>query len=364
VLGAPSRQRSTDEQRDDRSMFNSNNNRLDEDESDECKYDAGTSTATVTNVRVNTHLKKEQIARTYREQEEELTLLRYRVTETVKSSANTQEDTEEERLSPLGDILSVVFQPHQRKLQQRLRRTELGNFRERVAAVATAVTSIGKFDGSVQDAPMYLLQLCSQVQQYGFDEREIVSIMQRTLTGNALMWLNSNMHDVFTLDYKPVQALLHRFRKQYIGAHITRDLRKQMATTVIMNNALTSRHLDTHYAAYQELLMRLRMSDRHVDEEETRVEFFTSLPRSVRSFIGSNIDRCQTVHDVYVLAQKSVLLNATSHKQVSDDECEDMQFIVSENEDDDSPAVTTDDLDTTVPVTSDDETVPVTVKDD
>jgi hypothetical protein len=258
-----------------------------------------------------TRVKKEPATLSYREQEDELTLLHHKVKETTRSNSNTQEDKEEENESPLGDILSVVFQPHQRKLQRRLRRTELGGFRERNAAVTTAVTTIGKFDGSVDAAPMYLLQLCSQVQQYGFIEREIVSIMQRTMIGNALMWLNSNIHEVFTLDYKPIQALLHRFRKQYIGPHITRDLRKQMSTTVLTNDSLTMKDLDTHYAAYQGLLMRLTMSDKHVDDEETRMEFFTSLPRSVRTYIGTAVDRCQTVHDVYVLAQKCVLLNAS-----------------------------------------------------
>jgi hypothetical protein len=258
-----------------------------------------------------TQVKKEPSVLSYREQEDELTLLHHKTKDAVRSTSSTDEDKEEERDSPLGDILSVVFQSYQRKLQRRLRRTDLGNFRERIAAANTVVTTIGKFDGSVSDAPLYLSQLCSQVQQYGFDEREIVGIMQRTLTGSAQTWLTSNLHQVFELDYKPIQALLHRFRAQYIGAHIVRDLRKQMASTAITNDALSAKDLETHYAAYQRLLMRLSMSDAHVDEAETRTEFFMSLPRSVRTFIGSNIDGCQTVQDVYVMAQKSVLLNAS-----------------------------------------------------
>jgi hypothetical protein len=272
------------------------------------------SAATDTGDRDNepvTRVKKEHVPLTYREQEAELTLLHHRTADAVKSSTSTEEDREEESESPLGDILSTVFQPHQRQLQRRLRRTNIGGFRDHVAAVTAAVTTIGKFDGTVGDAPMYLLNLCSQVQQFGFDEAEIISLMQRTMTGNALTWLNSNMHEVFTIKYKPLQVLLHRFRKQYIGAHITRDLRKQMASTVLTNDSLTMKELDTHYAAYKQLLMRLQMSDKQVDDEETTMEFFTSLPRSVRTFIGSNIDKCNNVHDVYMMAQRCVLLNPT-----------------------------------------------------
>jgi hypothetical protein len=256
-------------------------------------------------------VKTERAALTYREQEEELTLLHHRANDTVKASTSTTDDKDEERDSPLGDILSVVFQPYQRALQRRLRRDPFPNGREESAAATVAVTTIGKFDGSVAAAPMYLQQLCSQVQQNNFGERVVVSIMQRTMTGNALMWLNANMHEVFTIRYKPLQVLLHRFRQQYIGSHIIRDLRKQMASTTLTNDSLTMKDLDTHYAAYQGLVMRLSMSDRHVDEEETRTEFFTSLPRSVRTFIGSSFDKCTTVHDVYTMAQKSVMLNAS-----------------------------------------------------
>jgi hypothetical protein len=272
---------------------------------------ADPSAAVTTDAAPAVKVKKEVVPLTYREQEEELQILHHRTADTVRASTCTEDDEEEERLSPMGDVLSVVFLPSQRVLQRRLRRTELGNFRERASAVTSVVTTIGKYDGTLSEAPMYLKQLCSLSQQFGLNEGEIVQVMQRTLTGNALMWLNSNMHACFNLPYKPLQALLHRFRTQYIGAHITRDLRKQMATTVLTNDNLTMKDLDTHYAAYQGLLMRLQMSDKHVDEEETRMEFFTSLPRSVRTFIGSNVDKCTTVHDVYVQAQKSVMLNAS-----------------------------------------------------
>jgi hypothetical protein len=271
---------------------------------------AATDTGDCDNAPV-TRVKKEHIPLTYREQEAELTLMHHRTTDAVKASASTEEDIDEESESPLGNILSTVFQPHQRQLQRRLRRTNIGGFRDHVAAVTAAVTTIGKFDGTAGDAPMYLLNLCSQAQQFGFDEAEIISLMQRTMTGNALTWLNSNMHEVFTIKYKPLQVLLHRFRKQYIGAHITRDLRKQMASTVLTNDSLTMKELDTHYATYKQLLMRLQMSDKQVDDEETTMEFFTSLPRSVRAFIGSNIDKCNNVHDVYMMAQRCVLLNPT-----------------------------------------------------
>jgi hypothetical protein len=256
-------------------------------------------------------VKKEPAVLSYREQEDELKILHHRTVDAVQSSTSTKEDQEEEDESPLGNILSAVFLPHQRQLQRRLRRPQLGGFRDRNAAVIAAVTTIGKFDGSIAEAPTYLLNLCSQAQQYVLSEPEIVTVLQRTMTGNALMWLNTNMHETFNLAYKPLQALLHRFRTQYLGPHITRDLRQQMRTTTLTNDSLTMKDLDTHYASYRSLLMRLQMTDRNIDEKETLVEFFVSLPKSVRSFIGSNVDQCKNVHDVYVMAQKSVLLNPT-----------------------------------------------------
>lgn len=274
---------------------------------------SATSVPGINNHEPDSHVrvKTEPATLTYREQEDELQLLHHRTNDTVKASTCTGDDKDEERDSPLGNILSVVFQPYQRALQRRLRRDAFINSRDESAAATVSVTTIGKFDGSVADAPMYLQQLCSQVQQNNFGERVVISIMQRTMMGNALMWLNANMHEVFTIKYKPLQALLHRFRAQYIGTHFIRDLRKQMASTTLTNESLTMKDLDTHYAAYNGLVMRLGMSDRHVDQEETRTEFFTSLPRSVRTFIGSNFDKCTNVHDVYVMAQKSVMLNAS-----------------------------------------------------
>jgi hypothetical protein len=270
-------------------------------------------------------VKSEQMKLTYEEQEQELTIIQSKTKAVVKSVTTTDEDKEEEDASPLGNILSYVFQPQERAMQRVMRLTDTGlhTFRDRTAAVNTAVTSLsqlGKFDGSVAAAPKYLHALCTQVQTYGFVEREIINIMDRTMTGNASTWLASNKYECFNVKYKPLQVLLHRFRNQYLGPHVTRDLRKQMSSTILTTPNPQVKDLDTHYNAYESLVSRLRMSDKFVDDDETKTEFFTSLPKSLKDFIGNDVFKARTPHDVYEMAIKALMMTAprTGVKQDGD----------------------------------------------
>ncbi len=270
----------------------------------------------------NVRVKREPTKLTYEEQEEELSIIQNKTKLVVKSVTSTDEDREEEDDSPLGDILAYVFQPYERAMQRAMRRNDISlhTFRDRATAVNSAVTSIGKFDGSVVTAPKYLFDLCTQVQTYGFVEREVIGIMDRTMIGNAQTWLHSNKYECFNVKYKPLQVLLHRFRSQFLGPHVTRDLRKQMSSTILTTNNPSSKDLDTHYNTYQTLVSRLRMSDKFVDDEETKTEFFTSLPKSLKDFIGNDSFRAKTPHDIYVMAQKALMMSAprTGVKQDGD----------------------------------------------
>ncbi len=258
-------------------------------------------------------VKKEPTKMSYHEQEEELVILSHKTKDSVRGPSSIDADKKEEDESPLGTVLSHVFLPHQRELQRRTRRDDVLGFRERKVAVTATVNILGKFDGSIEKAPTYLFDLCSQIQQYGHIEQDIISILKATMVGGARLWLDTNMYECFQLPYKPLQALLHRFRKQYTGAHVTTGLRRQLASTILTTSNPKDTDLDTHYATYQSLLARLRFSDQRVDEEETKIEFFSSLPESIKGWIGVGIDKALNMHDIYVMAKKAIMLRTKTN---------------------------------------------------
>jgi hypothetical protein len=245
---------------------------------------------------------------TYREQEQQLTALGERTRDRLRNESSSDVDLREEEESPLGSVLSVVFQPHQRPLLRRLAREDLLTFRDRHAALLAAAQVIAKFDGATSKAPKYLQDLCTQVQTYKFNEQEIVTLMTKTTLDAANMWLQTNLAEVFQLPDKPIQALLMRFKAHYIGAHVVRDIRKQLASTMLTAATPTLRDLDTHYAAYSALLTQLRFSDRFVDDKEVLTEYFASLPLSIRTFIGSGFERVTSINELHREAQKALVL--------------------------------------------------------
>ena len=247
----------------------------------------------------------------YREQEEELMVLGQRTRDRFRSDMSSDVDLLEEEDSPLGSVLSVVFQPYQRPLMRRLARDDLLTFRDRQAATNAAVLVIAKFDGTTSKAPKYMQDLCTQVMTYRFSEQEIISVMNRTMIDAAAMWLHANLSEVFQLPAKPIQALLMRFRNHYVGPHVTRDLRKQLASTTLTTAAPSLKDLDTHYAAYSALLAQLKFSDRYVDDKEVLVEYFHSLPVSIRTFIGTAYEKAASINDLHREAQKALVLVAT-----------------------------------------------------
>lgn len=248
---------------------------------------------------------------TYREQEEELIILGHKTRDRMRNESSSEIDLQEEADSPLGSVLSVVFQPQQRPLLRRMMRTDLANFRDRNAATSAAVLAIGKFDGTTSRAPKYMQDLCTQVQTYQFNEQEIITVMMRTTIDSANVWLQTNLADVFQLPDKPIQALLMRFKTHYVGPHITRDLRKQLATTVLTNPTPTLKDLDTHYATYSSLLTQLKFSDRFVDDKEVLTEYFASLPHSIKTFIGSSFEKIGSINDLHREAQRALVLVST-----------------------------------------------------
>jgi hypothetical protein len=245
---------------------------------------------------------------TYREQEEQLVVLGERTRDRVRNESSSEVDVQEEEESPLGSVLSVVFQPHQRPLLRRLAREDLLTFRDRHAALLAATQVITKFDGTTSKAPKYMQDLCTQVQTYKFNEQEIVTLMTKTMLDSANMWLQTNLAEVFQLPDKPIQALLMRFKAHYVGAHVVRDIRKQLASTTLTAATPTVKDLDTHYAAYSALLTQLRFSDRFVDDKEVLTEYFASLPLSIRTFIGSGFDRVASINELHREAQKALVL--------------------------------------------------------
>jgi hypothetical protein len=253
---------------------------------------------------------------TYREQEQELTILGERTRDKLRNDNSTDADLREEEESPLGTVLSVVFQPHQRPLLRRIARDDLLTFRDRHAALTAATQVIAKFDGTTSKAPKYMQDLCTQVQTYKFTEQEIMTLMNKTMIDAANMWLQTNLAEVFQLPDKPIQALLMRFKSHYVGAHVVRDIRKQLASTVLTTATPTLKDLDTHYASYNALLTQLRFSDRFVDDKEVLTEYFASLPLSLRTFIGSSFDRLTSINELHREAQKALVLlgNKTSSR--------------------------------------------------
>ena len=187
---------------------------------------------------------------TYREQEDELMVINHRNRDRLKNDTSSEVDLKEEEESPLGSALSVVFQPNQRPLLRRMAREDVVSYRNRQTAINTAVVAIGKFDGTTSKAPKYMQDLCTQVVTYKFSEQEIITLVPeaRTMVDAAATWLTTNLTKVCQLSDKPIQALLMRFRAHYVDPHVTRDLRKQLATTTLTTPTLSLKDLDTHFA--------------------------------------------------------------------------------------------------------------------
>jgi hypothetical protein len=245
---------------------------------------------------------------TYREQEKELTVIGERSRDRLRNETSSDADLQEEEASPLGSVLSVVFQPHQRPLLRRIARTDLVSFRDRNAALIAAGNALTKFDGTSSKAPKYLQDLCTQIQTYKFNEQEIVALMNKTMIDAANQWLQTNLAEVFQLPDKPMQVLLMRFKEHYVGAHVVRDIRKQLASTVLTTTTPSIKDLDTHYASYTALLTQLRFSDRFVDDKEVLTEYFSSLPYTIRTFIGSSFAALTSINDLHREAQKALVL--------------------------------------------------------
>ena len=111
-------------------------------------------------------------------------------------------------------------------------------------------------------------------------------------------------------------ALLTAFRKQYMNDTHIETFRSELREIRLKDHGVTKQDLKVHYEAFVNKKNNLRICDPTVTEQTFKQMFIESLNSSILMYMGDSYKACQTVDDVFQLAEEGIkYLNKTQQYQ-------------------------------------------------
>ena len=227
-------------------------------------------------------------------------------------------DKFDEREGVLGDAFKMVFTPTERASLRRLRvPTALTTRRDIAAEMNNSARRIGKFTGESLKAPGYLKLLCQEIYINRYSYSDASRLFQQTLEGGPTIWHEQNARRTSLLaeKHKPLAALIHMFKEQYLNAQVTRSVQATLMSTRLTNPSPSLIDLDAHLTSYLAQLQILQFCDSKYDEDRARQDYLDSLPATCRSYIGLHFQKANSIAEIHRMAQLS--LTPTGNKAAS-----------------------------------------------
>jgi hypothetical protein len=166
---------------------------------------------------------------------------------------------------------------------------------------------IQKFNGDIEHAPKFLLQLCMKVQQYNFSVPQVVNIMLSRFTGEAHAWFLGIAPGAITLpDPQAIPYVIEKFREQYMSDTHRENLRELVRSTVMRETSVTRKALKDHYRVFMERMNNLSIMDPSLTIETKLTMFRQSLHPQLLMFIGDSYKTCNNIDKLFQLADSAV----------------------------------------------------------
>ena len=109
------------------------------------------------------------------------------------------------------------------------------------------------------------------VYRHRFQQSDCVVVLTSCFVKEARAWLDSNLSAVALLpNSRPIELLIMRFKKQYMGPTQIKQFRNQIMSTKLAGVGVTTKDLKQHYESFVTLINNLRMCDKFVTEEDIK----------------------------------------------------------------------------------------------
>lgn len=222
----------------------------------------------------------------------------------------------------LGEVLNLLFNEGARLTMKLSRVSVTYTTREYITCTANTVTLLGLFTGDTNKAPQWLNDFCAAVYRHRFKTEHCIQILQQCLKKEAASWFNSNLQEVSLLpgNTRPIEALLIRFKQQYMGPTQMKLFRRQLQSTKLSKINVTVRELKQHYETFVNVANNMRLCDKYVSEEDLKQDFLDSLPRDVRTYIGTSHRGCINLDAIFQIAEESIQKDTVNQTPILDGE--------------------------------------------
>jgi hypothetical protein len=152
----------------------------------------------------------------------------------------------------LGEVINILFNEGTRLTMKLSRVSVTYTTREYITCTANTVSLLGSFTGDTHKAPQWLNDFCAAVYRHRFKTEHCIQILQQCLKKEAASWFNSNLQEVSLLpgNTRPIEALLIRFKQQYMGPTQMKLFRRQLQSTKLNKINATVRELKQHYETF------------------------------------------------------------------------------------------------------------------
>ena len=219
--------------------------------------------------------------------------------------------------SVLGSEILSRFDEATQHLMKITKDTRTTSTKDLNKARDSIIALLKDFTGDVEQAPKFYYNYCINVQKYNFLVSDCITILQAKLIGEASSWLTSKVLTFSTLSPdKVMPALLTAYRKQYMNDTHIETFRSELREIRLKDHSVTKQDLKVHYEAFVNKKNNLRICDPTVTEQTFKQMFIESLNSSILMYMGDSYKACQTVDDVFQLAEEGIkYLNKTQQYQ-------------------------------------------------
>ncbi len=210
--------------------------------------------------------------------------------------------------SVLGAVIGELFNVSQYQTLRLCRAPTQYTASQLEKAVNDTIARLGKFGGDINIAPTWLNSFCTNVYRYKFQVHHCITILQQCFINEAKTWLDSNLPAISHLassnsEVKPIEALLLKFKRIYMGATQIGIFRRRLQTSKLTGVNVSVKELKKHYEVFVNLVNNIRLCDISANEEYIIQDFVDSLPPRVTDFIGMAYVNCKSLDSIYQMAE-------------------------------------------------------------
>ena len=162
----------------------------------------------------------------------------------------------------------------------------------------------------MSQAPNILNYILVNIAKYDFNIGESFSLIETSLSGDALTWFNHQYSDIFS---HPHQHQLFRFvtlfKNQYMNRAMATIYENQLRRCTLQQENVHS--VDNHFNIFMKISGNWRACDHTILDDKLVHIYFKSLPENTQRAIGvSTLYTCKTVSEMYnIVKQTAIMIN-------------------------------------------------------